>query len=142
MLGAALDCRSRLTVTSACGSSRSHNAGGKISAVPANTLRKQALKFQMATSAALRQYQPGGTNSSFILYSSRMMVFMAVDTSLSRMCFWVTIPACFSRSIMARYALVSSASMRFLMGSNRMALLSISTTTMMYLLPRLDLVGN
>ena len=71
-----------------------------------------------------------------------MMVFIAVDTSLSRMCFWGTMPACFSQSIIVQYALVSSASVQFLMGSTRMELLSISTMTMMYLLPHLNLVGN
>ena len=86
-LGVALDCPRRLIVASACGSSRSHNVGGELVAVPTNMLRKCALKFRMATSAALRRWQPGGTNSSIIFYSSQMMVFIAFDTSLSRMCF-------------------------------------------------------
>ena len=71
-----------------------------------------------------------------------MMVFIAVDTSLSRIYFWGMMLACFSRNIVERYDLVISASVRFLMVSTRIALLSISTMTMIYLLTCLDLVGN
>ena len=70
------------------------------------------------------------------------MVFIAVDTSFSRIYFWGMMLACFSRSIVERYDLVISASVRFLMVSTRIALLSISTMTMIYLLTCLDLVGN
>eukprot|EP00956_Cyclotella_meneghiniana_P003706 scaffold4513_cov37-Cyclotella_meneghiniana.AAC.1 len=64
IVGVALDWHRRLSVISVCGSSLSHRLGGKLSAVPASTLRKWALKLRIATSAALRLWHPGGTNSS------------------------------------------------------------------------------
>jgi hypothetical protein len=68
-------------VSLVCGSSLSHNDMGKLSAVPASTLRKWALKFQMATSAALRLWQPGGTNSISNLYMSFMYALSFVRRS-------------------------------------------------------------
>ena len=73
-LEVALDCCNRLIVISACGSSMYQNDGGKSSAVPASILRKCAFKFRMATSATFLRCVPGGTNSSFILYSYRIIV--------------------------------------------------------------------
>lgn len=55
MEGVALDCRRRLIVISAWGNSLSHSFRGKSSETPARMLRKCALKFLMATSAALRR---------------------------------------------------------------------------------------
>ena len=51
-VGVALDWQMRFTVISACGSNLSQRLIGKSSAVPANILRKCALKFLIATSAA------------------------------------------------------------------------------------------
>ncbi len=51
-------------------------------------------------------------------------------------------PAHFSWSRSALYARIILASLRFFMGSRRMALLSISTITMIYLLPWRDSMGN
>ena len=68
---------------SVCGRSLSHKLGGKSSATPASTLRKWALKFRIATSAAFCQWHPGGTSSMLSLHVSRMWVFMFSDTSLS-----------------------------------------------------------
>ena len=139
--GVALDCRIRLTVISVCGRSLSHKLGGKSSATPASTLRKWALKFRIATSAALRRWHPGGTSSMLSLHLSRMWFFMFSDTSLSRTCFLGSMPARLRRRMRALYALIISASLRLFIGSTRMALLSISTITMMYLFPRCDRVG-
>ncbi len=72
MLGVALDCPIRLIVILVCGSSQSHRFGGKLSATPAKMLRKWALKLRMATLAALRLWQPGGTNSISSLHMSQM----------------------------------------------------------------------
>ena len=93
-VGVALDCRNRLSVISVCGRRWSHNEGGKSLAVTANTLKKWALKFGMAASAAFLWWQPGGTSSIAILYSSLRIVFIASDTFLSRMFFFGTIPTC------------------------------------------------
>ena len=79
-LGVAFDCCNRLIVISASDISLSHNDGGKSGAVPASILRKCALKFRIATSAAFLRCVPGGTNSSCILYSSCIIVFGASDT--------------------------------------------------------------
>ena len=97
--------------------------------------RKWALKFHMATSAAFLRWQPGGVSFIAILYSSLIIVFIASGTSLSRMCFFGTIPACCKRVINTRYALASSWSFLLLMGSTKIALLSIFTMTIMYVLP-------
>ena len=132
----------RLSVISVCGSSRSHRLIGKSSATPANTLRKCALKFRMATSAAFLLWHPGGTNSICILHVSLMCSFMFSEISLSRTCLMGTTPALRNRVISASYARIISASFLLVIGSTRIALLSISTITMMYLLPRCDLVGN
>ncbi len=58
------------------------------------------------------------------------------------MCFLETMPACFNQSRSALYARIILASLPFFMGSKRMALLAISTITMMYLLPQRDWMGN
>ena len=50
--------------------------------------------------------------------------------------------AIFSLSIIDLYASMSSSSLRFLMSSTSIALLSIFTITIMYLLPRCERVGN
>jgi hypothetical protein len=71
-LGVALDCQIRLIVILVCGSSQSYRFGGKLLATLAKMLRKWALKLCMATSAALRLWQPGGTNSISSLHVSRM----------------------------------------------------------------------
>ncbi len=125
-----------------CGSSRSHKVGGKLSDTPASTLRKWALKLCMATSAAFRRWHPSGTNSMSNLCVSWMWFFMFLDTLLSRTCFFGTMPAHFSHWRSASYARIISASLQLFMGSTRMALLSISTITMIYLLPRCNCVGN
>ncbi len=139
-VGVALDCRNRLTVISAWGSNLSQSCFGKSSATPARMLRKCALKLRIATSAALRLWQPGGTSSS--LYWLRMSSFIVSDTSLSNTCFCGMMLARFNRSISAWYARIISASLRLFMGSTTMPLLSMSTMTIMYLLPESDLVGN
>ena len=123
-----MDCRNRLSVFSVCGRRRSHNEGEKSSAAPANTLKKWALKFCKATSAAFLRWQPGGTSYIAILYSSLIIVFIASNTSLSRMCFFGTIPACINHVINTCNALSSSWLFLLLMGSTKIALLSISTT--------------
>jgi len=89
--------------------------------------RKWALKCCMVTSAAFLRWHPGGTSSIVILYLSLIIVFIASDTSLSRMCFFGRIPACCKRVIITQYALASSWSFLLLMGSTKIALLSIST---------------
>ena len=61
---------------------------------------------------------------------------------LSIICFLGIIPACSSLNIIALYARVSSSYLWSFMGSTSIALLSISTITMMYLLPRCEHVGN
>ncbi len=111
-------------------------------ATPAKMLRKWALKLCLATSAALHLWQPGGTNSISSLHVSQMWFFMFSGTSLSRTCFLGTMPARLSLSRSVLYARIISASLRFFMGSTRMALLSISTITMMNLLPQRDWMGN
>ena len=63
-----------------------------------------------------------------------------LDTSLSITCFLGDMPARFSRNIRELYALIILASFWLLIGSTRMALLSISTMIIIYLLPLLDLV--
>ncbi len=70
MLGVALDCQIILIVISVCGSSQSQRFGGKLSATPAETLRKCALKLRVATLAALGVWQPGGTDSISSLHVS------------------------------------------------------------------------
>ena len=123
-----------------CGSRQSHRLGGKPSATPAKTLRKWTLKFWIATYAALCRWHPGGTSSSLQL--SQMWFFMVSDTSLSMTCFFGVMPALLSHSKRALYARIILASLRLFIGLTKMALLSISTIIMMYLLPRLDLVGS
>jgi hypothetical protein len=132
----------RLIVISVCGSSQSHKLGGKLLDTPVITLRKWALKLRMATSAEFSQWHHGGTNSMSNLCVSRIWVFMFLDTLLLRTCFFGTMPAQFSHWRSASYARIISASLRLFMGSTRMALLSISTITMIYLLPCCDCVGN
>eukprot|EP00956_Cyclotella_meneghiniana_P007283 scaffold9923_cov20-Cyclotella_meneghiniana.AAC.1 len=78
IVGVAFDCRRRLRVISVCGKSLSHRLGGKLSAVPANTLRKCALKLRIATSAALRRWHPGGTNSRDLVVQN---MFLRLYTS-------------------------------------------------------------
>ena len=58
------------------------------------------------------------------------------------MCFFGTIPACSNRVMNTQYALASLWLFLLLMGWTKIALLSISTMTIMYLLPRWDRVGN
>ena len=127
--GVTLDWRNRLI-------------GGKYCAVPASKLRKCALKFHMNTSAAFSRCVPGGTRSSYILYSSCIIVFKASDISLSSMCFFGIIPALRRLRIMYLYAHVSSSSLWFLMGLTSIALLSIFPNTMVYLLPCCECIGN
>ena len=57
-----------------------------------------------------------------------MIVFVASDTSLLRMCFFGTIPARCKRVINTRYALASSWLFLLVMGLTEIALLSISTS--------------
>ena len=113
----------------------------KSCAIPARTLRKCSLKYLIATSVAFLWCAPGGTSSICILYSSCIIVFRASDTSLSNMCFLGSIPAVHSLIIIARYARMSSSSLRLLMGSTSIALLLISTITMMNLFPCCECVG-
>ena len=58
------------------------------------------------------------------------------------MCFFGIIPALRSLIIIDLYAHVSSSSLRLLIGSTSIALLSVSTITMIYLLPCYERVGN
>ena len=67
---------------------------------------------------------------------------MSYDTSLSSMCFFGIIPGRRSLNIISLYARVSSSSLHFLMHFTSIALLSISTITMIYLLPCCEHVGN
>ena len=60
-------------------------------------------------------------------YSPLITVFIVSDTSLSRICFFGTIPALFSRSIIVLYAHISSGSFLLFNGSTKITLLSIST---------------
>ena len=100
------------------------------------------MKFRMAASAAFLRCVPGGTSSSCILYSYCIIFFRAYDTSLSSMCFLGIIPTCCSLKIIVVYDHLSSSSLRFLMGSTSITLLSISAITMMYLFPRFERIGN
>ena len=84
----------------------------------------------------------GGASSTDILHSSLMIVFVASDTSLSRMCFFGTMPARCNRVINTLYAWASLWSLLLVMGLTKITLLSISTMTMMFLLPCWDCVGN
>jgi len=68
--------------------------------------------------------------------------FVASDTSLSRMCFFGTILARCKHVINTRCVLASSWLFLLVMGLTKIALLSISTMTMMYLLPHWDCMGN
>ena len=106
-LGVALDYINRLIVISACGSSLYHNDEGISGVLPSSILRKCALKFRMATSAAFLLCAPGGTSSSCILYSYCIIVFRASETSLSSMCFLGIIPACRSLNIISLYVTVT-----------------------------------
>jgi hypothetical protein len=76
------------------------------------------------------------------LYSSLMIIFVASDTSLSRMCFFGTLLACCNHIINTLYAWTSLWPFLLVMGLTKITLLSISTKTMMYLLPRWDCMGN
>ena len=134
--------RMRLIVISVCGSSWSHRLGGKLLDTPTITLRKWALRLCMATSAAFRWWHPSGTNSMSNLCVSRMWYFMFSETLLSSTCFFETMPTCYSRWRSASYARIISASLQLFMGLTRMALLLISTITMMYLLPCYTHIGN
>ena len=127
---------------SVCGSNLSHRFSGKSSATPANTLRKCVLKLRIATSAAFRLWHPGGTSSITSLHVTCMWCFMLSDTSLSSTCFRGVLPACRSLASNASYARIISSSFLFFIGSTSIALLSISTITMMYLYPRCDRFGN
>ena len=71
---------------------------------------------------------------------SRMSFFMLSEHSLSRECFFGTIPAALMRFNRTRYARSYLSLVRFLMGSTRMALLSTSTMTMMYCIPLYDVM--
>ena len=75
-------------------------------------------------------------------FSSCIIDFRASDTSFSSMCFLGIIPDRRSLNIIVMYARMSSSSLKLLMGSTSIALLSISTITMMYLLPCCEHVGN
>ena len=110
--------------------------------MPASTLRKCALKLLIDTSAAVLWCVPGGTHSSCILYFPCIIFFGASDTPLSSMCFLGIIPTLHSLSIIDLYAHVSFSSLKFLMGSTSITLLSIYTFVMMYLLPHCEYVGN
>ena len=98
----------------------------------------------MATSAEFLQCQLGGTSTSYIciLYSSYIISLRDSDISLSKMCFLGIIPNSRNRNIIARYSFVRSTSLRFCRGLTRIALLSISTMTKMYLFPRCERVGS
>jgi len=135
-------CKMLIVISVCCESSRSHSEGGKSSMVLASTLKKCTLKFQITTSVALHLWHPGGTSSISIWHLLQMIIFIASDTSLSRMCFLGIMPARFSRCINVWYVRVSSWSLQLLSGSIRMTLLSIPTITMMYLLPCWERVGN
>ena len=137
-----MDFRNRLVVISACGRSLSYNGGGNSGVVPTSILRKCALKFRIVTSAAFLWCVPGGTGSSCNLYFSCIVVFGVSDNSFSSMCFLGIIPACHSLNIIVLYARRSSLSFRLLMVLTSIVLLSISTITMIYLLPNCDRVGN
>ena len=142
MLGVAFECRNKLIVISAWGSNLSHSEDGKSCAVPERKLSKCALKLLMATSAAFLRWLPGGTSTVCILYSTCIIVFRDSDTSLSKMCFLGIISARRNLNIIVWYALVSSVSLRLLMGLTSIELLLISTMTMMYLFPLCKRVGN
>ncbi len=113
-----------------------------MSDTPASTLRKWALKLCMATSAAFHRWRPGNTNSMSNLCVSQMWFFMFLDTLLSRTCFFGTMPTRFSHWRSVSYACIISTYLQLFMGSLRMALLSISTITMIYLLPCCNCIGN
>ena len=100
------------------------------------------MKFRIAASDKFLPCVTGGTSSSCILYSSCMIVFRYSGTSFSNICFLGNIPALHSLSIISRYARVSSSSLRFLVGSTSIVLLSISTITMIYLFPCFGSVGK
>ena len=77
-----------------------------------------------------------------MLYSSCIIIFRDSDPSFSSICFLGIIPARRSLNIIAMYAHVISSSLQFFMGSTSITLLSISTITMMYLLPRCECVES
>ena len=131
-----LECWMRLIVILVCESS------GKSSDTPASTLRKWALKLHMATSAAFRQWYPGGTNSMLNLCGSQMWFFVFSETLLSSTCFFRTMPTQFNQWRSTSYARIISASLQLFMGLTRMALRSISTITIMSFLPHWKRVGN
>ncbi len=139
----ALDCRIRLIVILVCGSSQSQRFGGKPSRLHRLRCWGNGLwSCVWLTLAALRLWHTGGTNSMSSLHVSRMWFFMFSDTSLSRTCFLGTMPARFSWSRSSLYARIILVSLQLFMGMTRMALLSISTITMMYLLPWKDPMEN
>ena len=142
MVGVALDWRMRLIVTSACGSSQSQSWSRKLSATPDRMLRKWALKFWMATSAALRLWLPGWTSSISMLYSSHMSSFRFAEILLSSTCLRGWMLVCLRRYISFLYACIISGSLRLDIGLTSMPLLSMSTMIMMYLLPDRERVGN
>jgi hypothetical protein len=67
---------------------------------------------------------------------------MFSDTLLLRTCFFGTMLALFSHWRSASYACIISTSLQLVIGLMRMALLLISTITMIYLLPHCYPVGN
>ena len=129
-----------LRVSSACGRSSHHNLIGKESGKPARIAMKWALNVLMATSATLRLWHPGGTNSN--LHSFSITSFRLSETSLSMMCFLGSTPAFFTLSISLRYARISSSAVLSFNPSTNIALESNSTSTMTYLLPWYDVKGN
>ena len=132
-MGVVFDYRSRFRVSLAWGRRRSHLCIGKSVATPEMMLKKFFLKDFMATSATLCQWQCGGT--SLRAQCCCIRVFMISEHLLSRMWHCGVIPVSLIILRRMRYALFIAVSVMFCIDVTSVALLLISTMTMIYLYP-------
>ena len=96
----------------------------------------------MVTSVGMRQWLPGGTSSMANLYLSLICCFMLCEISLSRMCFLGCTFACWSLLTSTSYALIIFLFLCDFIGLTKIMLLSMSTITIIYLLPCNEVCGN
>ena len=136
-----MDGRRRLRVLVALGRRWHHKCIVKEGSTLAKPAIKWSLKVPIGFSALLTQWRWGETNWKLMLFD-RKCHFRASGHPLSRIC------VCGLKPWSVRYvcnfitALTMSRSDRDFRGSARIALVSSTNITMMYLLPLLDVIGN
>ena len=123
--------RSRFSVSSACGMSRSHLSAGNEGAVPARTARKWSLNVRIARSAALRRWTCGGTSWKVQPFEV-MACRKARLASLSRICTTGLRLALHKRAWMSRYAAIRWTSCLLGKGRTRMAFVSAWNAIIIY----------